>query len=143
MIAFLRNLFFRDVWLKLFSFGLAILIWFIVWLAIQKEATPVAASTTKTSERTFFGVPVVVVSGTADVREFKVRPSQIEIRVQGETTLVESLRGSDIRAMVDLTGAEVTAELNRRVEVFTPAGIMYVRVSPEEVQVLAPAPPKS
>lgn len=138
MIAFLRNLFFRDVWLKLFSLGLAMLIWSIVWLAIQKEATPVAASTTKTSERTFFGVPVVLVSSTADVREFKVKPSQVEIRVQGETKLVESLRGTDIRGIVDLTSVEVTPEMKRRVEVFTPPGIMYVRVSPEEVQILAP-----
>ena len=32
MIAFLRNLFFKDFWLKLFSLALAVLIWFTVYL---------------------------------------------------------------------------------------------------------------
>jgi uncharacterized membrane-anchored protein len=36
----LRDLIFKDFWLKLFSLALAILIWIVVTVAIRKETPP-------------------------------------------------------------------------------------------------------
>jgi hypothetical protein len=50
MINTLRNWFFRDFWLKLFSLLLALAIWKIVSLAIYKEETaPLSAPDTTQS----------------------------------------------------------------------------------------------
>jgi YbbR domain-containing protein len=77
-------------------------------------------------------------STAADVRDVKVRPSEVEVTVRGEGKLVRSLNGNEIRAIVDLTGIESARELRKRIDISMPAGITLVRVSPEEVQVLVP-----
>jgi hypothetical protein len=53
MIAFLRHIFLDDFWLKLFSMGLAVLIWLLVTFASQKEGN--------TIEKVFTSVPVKLV----------------------------------------------------------------------------------
>jgi YbbR domain-containing protein len=134
----LRNLVFRDFWLKLFSLTLAILIWQTVSFAIRKEVMPVGTRGAATSERTFFSVPIVALSTDVDVREFRMRPAEVEITVRGETRLLEELQSRDIRAVVDLTGLDLTQDVRRRVEVIAPIGVTHMRVAPEEVQVIAP-----
>ena len=49
MISFLHDLVFKDLWLKFFSLGLAVLIWFTVSLVIHKESLPVAVSDASTT----------------------------------------------------------------------------------------------
>jgi len=139
MIAFLRQLFLKDFWLKLFSLSLAVLTWITVSFAIQKEGTPAVPSTTTIVQRPFFNLPVLVVSSTADVRDFKVKPSEVEITVQGDPKLVEDLQSKDIRAIVDLTGGEAAGVLRRPIMVSTPPGVTYVHLQPLDVEVIFPA----
>ena len=139
MITFLRDLVFRDFWLKLFSLGLAILIWVTVSLAIWKEVSPPSVSNVTTDERPFYHVPVLVMSSAADVSNFKVSPSEVDVTVKGETEIVRKLEANEIRAWVDLTGIESARNLHKRIDISTPPGVSLERVSPEEVQVLAPA----
>jgi len=78
MIALLRHLFLDDFWLKLFSFVLAVLTWLTVSFAIQKEVTPIPNLTLeKNGRRPFPRLPVAVLSSAADVRNFKVEPSEV------------------------------------------------------------------
>jgi len=141
MIAFLRQLFLEDFWLKLFALILAILIWFTVSLAIQKEVSPVpAALSQNNAERVFFNLPVVVYSLAEDVHNFRVNPQEVSVTVQGDRKALETLRGQDIGVTVNLTRLEGT-HLRKRIDVSTPAGIMHVRVEPPEVEVIVP--PKS
>jgi YbbR domain-containing protein len=138
MIAFLRRLFFEDFWLKLFAVILATLIWFTVWLAIQKEVSPVATAAGPNSvERVFFNLPVVVYSLAEDVHSFKVTPQEVSVTVQGDRKALEMLRSQDIGVTVNLTHLEGT-HLRQRINVSTPAGIMHVRVDPPEVEVVVP-----
>ena len=138
MISFLRRLFFEDFWLKLFALILATLIWFTVWLAIQKEVSPVAGALTQNSaERVFFNLPVVVYSLAEDVHNFKVSPQEVSVTVQGDRKALETLRGQDIGVTVNLTHLE-GARTRKRIDVSTPAGIMHVRVEPPEVEVVLP-----
>jgi YbbR domain-containing protein len=141
MIRFLRDLLFRDVWLKLFSLALAVLIWLTVSFAIKKEGSPVTALTLVPEERTFSNLPVLVMSSAQDVRDFKVRPSVVEVTVRGEARSVRELQNKDIRVIVDVTGIETAQDLKKRIEVTTLAGISLVRVAPQQVEVIFP--PKS
>jgi YbbR-like protein len=139
MIAFLRDLVFRDFWLKLFSLGLAILIWVTVSLAIWKEVSPPSILSPTAEERPFYHVPVLVMSSAADVHDFRVSPSEVDVTVKGETEIVRKLEANEIRAWVDLTGIESAGNLRKRIDISTPPGVSLERVSPEEVQVLVPA----
>ena len=132
MIKFLRHLFIDDFLLKLFSLALAVVVWLIVTFASQKEA-----GTTPTP-RVFYNLPVTVLSSAEDVRNFKVSPNEVIVTVQGDAKTLQNLQSKDIRATVDLTGVAVARDLRKRIEVSVPAGVTYLRVTPEEVQVIFP-----
>jgi len=130
MIAFLRNLILEDFWLKLFSLALAVLIWLTVTFASQKDVW--------TDKRVFLSIPVTVLSSSEDMRSFKVNPKEVAVTVQGDATTMQNLQSKDLRAIVDLTGVAVARDLRKRVEVSVPAGVTYLRVAPEEVQIIFP-----
>src|ERR1044071_6389349 len=114
MITFLRNLVAHDFWLKLFSLVLAFLIWLIVWKAIGKGVSPLAAFTNPTPEQNYVNVPVLVRLPAADIRNVKVDPTEVRITVRGEAKLLRDLQPRDIRAEVDLTGIESARGLHKR-----------------------------
>ena len=138
MITFFRELLFRDFLLKLFSLALAVLIWLVASISVQKQGSPASTLILTPQERTFSNLPVLVMSSAQDVRNIKVNPNHVEVMVRGEAKLVQSLQGSDIRAMVDLTGIETARDLKKRIEISTPAGISHVLVAPEYVEVIYP-----
>jgi hypothetical protein len=138
VIAFFRQLIFHDFWLKLFSLALATLVWVTVSFAIRQQGSPAPALGLPIKERTFFNLPVVVISSAEDVRNSKVTPNAVEVTVQGDAKIVDKLQSKDIRAIVDLTGVEATHDFRKRIEVSTPAGVTHVRVQPTEVQVFFP-----
>jgi YbbR domain-containing protein len=141
MISFLRDLVFQDFWLKLFSFVLAVLTWFTVnRMANQKESLSVGSlSLAPPEQRTLTRLPVLIVSSAEDVRSFRVSPKEADVTVQGSGTLLKELQNRDVRVSVDLTGIEAGKDLRIRIDVSTPPGVSYVRVEPQEVQVLYPS----
>jgi YbbR domain-containing protein len=140
MIAFIKDLLFKDLWLKLFSLALAVLVWFIVnSMAAQKETSSAnPRQRIPTEQRTFSNLPVVILSAADDTRSFRVSPKEVEVTVEGEAKVLKSLFNKDIRVLVDLTGIEAAHDLRKRIEVSAPAGVTRVRVYPEEVQVVFP-----
>ena len=130
MIKFLRHLFLDDFLLKLFSLGLAVVVWLIVTFASHKEAG--------TTPRIFYNLPVTVLSSAADVRKVKVSPSEVIVTVQGGPKTLEHLESTDVRAIVDLTGVPVAPGLHQRIEVSVPPGVTFMRVLPEEVRLTFP-----
>ena len=148
MITLLQNVLFRDFWLKLFSLMLAVLIWLTVWLfAIRKEVSPTTAlSHDRLEERTFYNIPVLVMSAAADVRDFKVSPSEVTIKVRGEASKMQELetklrddpQAREIRALVDLTGIEPVQGMRKRIAVTTPADITFESVEPDQVEIIEP-----
>ncbi len=130
MIQFLRQLILEDFWLKLLSLGLAVLIWFTLSLASQKEGG--------TTRQVFHALPVAVVSATDDVRNFRVSPGSVEVTVQGDASTVHDLHSKDLRVFVDLTGVATARELSKRINVAVPPGVMLVEVVPAEGQIIFP-----
>ena len=135
---FLRNLIFEDFWLKLFSLVLAVLTWLTVSFTIRKETSPISALNFAAPERTFFNLPVVVMSSAEDVRSFRVVPNEVAVTVQGEAKILQSLQRKDIRALVDLTGLAAAGDVLKRIEISTPPGVTHVHVIPAEVKVVFP-----
>jgi|SRR3954465_3640219 YbbR domain-containing protein len=133
MLLFLRDALFKDIWLKLFSLSLAVLIWFTVSYAIPTLPMHLV-------ERTF-NLPVVVMSSAADVRNLKVNPAEVEVTVQGDSKTLSKLQTREIRVLVDLTDITPVGDVHKRIEVSTPPGVSHVRVQPEDVQIIFP--PKS
>jgi hypothetical protein len=143
MIAFLKHLFLYDVWLKLFSLALAILIWLTISFAIRKEYSPSPLPTLSpyNAQRVTYVLPVVVLSSAEDPRSFKVDPKEVQVTVEADPKRLESLQSKEIRALVDLSGIEAANDLLKRIEISTPPGVTHVRVFPQEVKVIIP--PKS
>jgi len=135
----LRRLIFDDFWLKLFSLGVALLIWAAVYIAVQKEVDLAAAPLARIGTRTFMGRPVLVVSLAADVRGFRVKPSHVDVTVRGEAATLDKLQDKDIHVIVDLTHVKAAQDLRKSVEVSTPPGVtLHVRANPDEVEVIFP-----
>jgi YbbR-like protein len=130
VITFLRNLVFEDIWLKLFSLALAVLIWLTVTFVSQKEVA--------TEQLVFSNLPVAILASAEDVHRFKVNPREVEVTVQCDHKTLQNLDSKDIRAIVDLTGVTTARELRKRIEVSVPAGVTVLRVTPDEVQVISP-----
>ena len=133
----LRDLATKDLGWKLFSLGLAMVIWFTVQ-AIRQEAIPPAGQLGTGETRTFSSLPVLVVSAAADVRAFGVNPSSVQVTVSGRPEVITGLQEKDMRVTVDLTGIEAAQDLRKRVEVSAPPGVTLDRVTPSEVDVVVP-----
>jgi YbbR domain-containing protein len=139
MTNFLQNLVLRDFWLKLFSFVLASLVYFIVNIAIKKDISPANLSLVATDQVVLHDLPIIVLSTAQDVPSFTVTPQSAMVTLQGDTAALRNVHRQDIRLLVDLTDKGTIKETRRRIEVSTPAGIARVKVDPEEVQ-LVPIP---
>ncbi len=141
MRQFIRNLLFGDWLLKLFSLALATLTWLAVSFSQRQKPVDVLGRPDLSSNK-FRDVPVFVVSGSADVHDLKVSPSEVDlVTLQGEKTIMHNLERKHIHIQVDLTGITITNGMKRRVDVITPPGVTCVGVEPEEVEIIVPPEP--
>lgn len=137
MTAFFQNLILRDFWLKLFSFALASLVWFIVNMAIKKDISPASLALGPTEEVVFRDLPIIVLSPAQDVPSVSVSPKSATVTLQADKATMRKISNHDIRLLVDLSEESFSKDARRRIEVSTPAGISRVKVEPEEVQLTA------
>jgi YbbR domain-containing protein len=137
MKQYFRNLIFGDWLLKLFSLMLALLTWLAVSDSLRKKAVEVPGKPDVT-EKSYFDLPVRIVSGSADVHEYKLKPSEVNVKLQGDKDAMLAIERRMIHVQVDLTGAPVTNGARRLVEVIPPAGTMVVEIQPAEVEVIPP-----
>ena len=128
----------NDLGWKLFSLFLAVAIWLTVHKIYEE---PGAASGPAVGDTVTFGnLPVLVVSA-ADVRDFRVAPATVAVKVSGAPEVMADLQANQIHAVVDLTDVQSARDLRRRVDVSTPPGVTLVSVDPPKVGVIVPPPP--
>ena len=84
---------------------------------------------------------MLVVSAASDVRDFRVAPLTVEVKVSGSAEVMADLQADQIHAVVDLTDIGPERDLRRRVDVSTPPGVTLVSVDPPKVGVIVPPPP--
>jgi len=142
MIRFLRKLFFGDWMLKLFSLTLAILTWLAVSFSIRQKVVEVPGTPT-VSERTYYDLPVVILSDAGATKGFKARPSEVDVTVQGTETTLENLPRKDIRVLVTLPNLTTTNTQMVPVQIITPAGVTHVRIEATNIVEVIPPPPDS
>ena len=126
----------KDFWWKSFSLVLALVIWLTVYKIREEPGVPAAA--VAGVPLTCGNVPVLVVSAASDVRDFRVLPATVAVRVSGSPEVIAVLQANQIHPIVDLTGLAAAHNLRRRVEISMPPGVTLVSVTPAEVEVLFP-----
>jgi len=132
----MRDLLVKDLLWKLFSLCLALVIWLTVhriYEEAQSPTVPLAGSTV-----TFENLPVLILSAASDVRFFRVAPSTVSVTVSGPPDIIAGLQVNQVRPMVDLTDIAAFTDLNRRVDVSTPAGVTLISVIPQKVGIILP-----
>ena len=129
----MRDSFTKDIGWKIFSVILAL----VIWLTVHKIYEEPGAATTRARENTYGDLPVLVVSASSDVHDFRVVPATVSVTVSGPPDTMAILQANQIRATVDLS---VGKELRRKVEVSTPPKVTLVSVDPPRVTVIAPSP---
>jgi len=127
----------RDFGWKLFSLALAVAIWLMVNPLSQGPAKP-ANPLPSMGMRSFTNLPVLVVSGAADVREVKVDPDTVNVTVSGRPEMLTAMTGQEIRVIVDLTGIEAARGLRKRVDVSVPPGVALISAEPSQINVTVP-----
>jgi YbbR domain-containing protein len=99
--------------------------------------------TVSLAEKTYFDLPVNILSQSTDVSGFKAEPSEVDVTFQGSEAALAQLPRTNVRVIVDLTGVVLRTPQQLPVEVIAPAGITHVRIKPENlVRITPPARPK-
>ncbi|MGO8837804.1 MAG: CdaR family protein [Limisphaerales bacterium] len=129
----------NDLGWKLFSLFLAV----AIWLTVHKiyEEPGAASGLAGGNTVTFGNLPVLVVSAASDVRDFRVVPATVAVKVSGPPEVMADLQANQIHAVVDLTDVQSARDLRRRVDVSTPPRVTLVSVDPPNVAVIVPPPP--
>ena len=143
----MRDIITRDIGWKLFSLLLAGIIWYPIWRSLEGGGTETSRSpfaSTEMQSQLFTNMNVTVMSASADVHEFSVKPDTVNVKISGSPEDMSALRRNDIRAIVDLTDIEEKRDQRRSVNVLVPLGIkVVVRVIPAEVEIITPKPKES
>ena len=135
MIPFLQNVVLKDFWLKLFSFALAALIWFTIHIAIKNDISPLASlSLGPTEQIVMRDLPISILLTPQESGRFTLNHQSVDVTLQGDPAGFKNLRRRDVQVFVDLTDAASSIDTRRRIEVVTPAGLIKVKVEPQEVQ---------
>jgi YbbR domain-containing protein len=90
---------------------------------------------------TFGNLPVRVVSGASDVRDFRVAPLTVKVTVSGLAEDMAKLQADQVHAVVNLTDIGSERDLHVPVDVSAPPGVTLVSVDPPKVGVIVPPPP--
>ena len=134
MIVFARNLVAKDFWLKLFSFALAILIWFTVRvISGETTASPWLALLGRAPDENVITIPVRIPAKNG--QSFIANPPEVQVTLRGDPKIIKNLRKQDVRAEVDSSGIESANGMIKPVEIILPPGVAYTRLAPEEVEV--------
>jgi len=128
-----RDLILRNFGWKLLSLALAVIIWLTIKALSAEQGQ---------TERMFVNLPIQIVSGTADVRAFRVEPSFVNVTLKGRPGDLNHLADREIRVLVDITSADVTQSFRRHVDVAVPNGTTILRIEPTDVQVTPPPKPE-
>jgi len=130
-----RKWFTHDFGWKMFSLFLAIVIWLTIHKIREEPNLPAEVAGDTLS---YDNLPVLVVSSASDVRNFRVAPNTVSVKVSGSTEAISILQANQIHAVVDLTDIQGGHNLRRHVDISTPPGITLLSVEPAEVGVIIP-----
>ena len=124
--AFIRE----NRWQKLFSVGLAVLIWFTVRSTEGLRVGGLDASHTRVFDR----VSITVLTSAADLGRYRVTPESVRVELRGDPDVLEHLSAAELEAYVNLVDLRATPQ-SVSLHVNPPNGTDLVTVLPSKVQV--------
>src|SRR5208283_3922729 len=98
--------------------------------------SPEAASARDTM--IFENLPVRILSGGADVHEFKVQPPAVAVTVIGPHDVMLALKEKDVHVTVNVTDIAASRNARQPVDVSAPPGVTLVSVEPSSVELIVP-----
>ena len=116
----LRSLLFDQLWLKLFSLVLAMLI----WLAVRGNLSKGEHDTV----RKFRHLPVMLLTDANERRALVVEPEVVDVTVRGPAGLLDDLSERDIEAFVRVQAGRDMGTFT--VEIHTPPGVHLFLLTP-------------
>lgn len=131
----MRDLLLNNFWWKVTALLLAI----VVWLGFQprdKRLNLFPDAYRPSYVRYILRHPVTIIKPANDTREFKVTPSEVDIALSGDQKVLDHLKGSEIRASVDVVSLTGKSN-NLPIKVTFPNSdqIKQEQVTPDRVQV--------
>jgi YbbR domain-containing protein len=127
-----REFFTYNRWQKLFSLGLAVLIWFTVNAGLRRSRD----MDPEVPRRTFHDVPVSVLTRTAQEARFRLVPEKVDVVIEGDAEVLAKLSAAELEVYVNLMDMQGTNAGHRRVHVRAP-GVRFAESSPEQILIEA------
>lgn len=129
-----RQLLLSDLWAKIFSLVLAVMIWSVV-NTLQQGGRIQRPTVVPPVERSFQHLSITVMKSADDDRGYRVAPSRVDVTLRGPPELLEPLFPRDVQVFIDLTGVVQADKLVKRVQIHHSPGLTVTRISPPEVRV--------
>src|SRR6476620_6698135 len=92
----------HNFWMKIFSLGLAMMIWATVHIGITRDFAFTNPNPSQAS-RKLMTLPISIITQPGDARVFKIKPTETKATIVGEEALVRRMTAKDIKIYVDLT----------------------------------------
>ena len=125
----------NNLWLKIFSFVLATLIWFVIDANFQgPQVAKVPDNPLRPDATRNLQLPVVVVTAANNKQVFQVNPTEVTVKVRGEATTVQNLDPDDVEVYVRLLNVH-NPNGSFLVEIRKPREIVIQEVWPAHVYV--------
>jgi YbbR domain-containing protein len=124
----------HNFWLKVFSLGLATMIWVTIHIGIARDFSLTNPNLTHPS-RQFVTLPVSIVTQPGDARAFKVTPKEITATIDGEEPILRRMSAKDIKVYVDLTDLHAKGVTNGELRADAPRDVTIVGLTPAAVSI--------
>jgi YbbR domain-containing protein len=124
----------HNFWLKIFSLGLATMIWVTVKHGISRDFALTNPTMNQTS-RQRMKLPVCVIAQPGDGRVFKISPKEIIATIDGEEPILRRMSAKEIKIYVDLTDLRATGVTNGELRADAPKDVTIVDLNPAAVSI--------
>jgi hypothetical protein len=131
----MRDIVLNNFWWKVTALLLAILAW-IGFQRPDKRWNVVPVTYRASYVRYLLRHEVTIIKAANDTNEFKVTPAEVDISLSGDQKFLENLRGTEVRASVDVVNFSAKSNSLPLKVAFPPGGnIKLETVVPDRVQV--------
>lgn len=126
-----RQLILNNLGWKVAALLLATAVWFTMK---SGEPVEIHAHGLFTSTRVLVGLPVQKLQSPDDPRNFRVKPTEVNVTVSGEIPVLEKLDPADIHPFVAITTLVTNSVSTNKLQIQAPPGIKLEKANPESVQ---------